>query len=73
MNWFNKKWVRWENYEIFFGLRVKTYSYLTDDVSEHKIANSRKVCCKKKKKIQDYKHCFRRNSVPKQNKPFAKK
>ena len=50
MNWFNKKWVRWENYEIFFGLRVKTYSYLTDDVSEHKIANSRKVCCKKKKK-----------------------
>ena len=53
-NWFNKRWFRWENKEEFAVLKVKTYSYLTDNNDEDKKAKDTKKCVVKiKLKFED--------------------
>ena len=43
---------------IFFGLRAKTCSYLTDDGSEDKKVEGTKKCViKRKLKFENYKNC----------------
>ena len=43
----------------FFGLRTKTYSYLTDDQDENKNAKGTKKCViKRKLNFEDYKNCL---------------
>ena len=43
----------------FFGLRTKTYSYLTDDHDENKNAKGTKKCViKRKLNFEDYKNCL---------------
>ena len=48
----------------FTGSRAKTYSYLTDNNDEYKRAKGTKNCAiKRKLKFEDYKICFRSNSI----------
>ena len=48
----------------FTGSRAKTYSYLTDNNDEDKRAKGTKKCAiKRKLKFEDYKICFRSNSI----------
>ena len=43
----------------FVGLRAKSYSYLIDDVSEHKKAKGTKTCIiKREVKVENYKKCL---------------
>ena len=43
----------------FAALRLKTYSYLTDDSDENKKAKGRRKCVIKRKLwINDYEHCL---------------
>ena len=43
----------------FFGLRAKTYSYLTDDDSEDKKGKSTKKCAiKRKLEFENYRNCL---------------
>ena len=45
--------------KTFIGLKVKTYSYLTDDGSEYKKAKgTRKCVIKRKLKFENYKSCL---------------
>ena len=47
----------WKVMTKFAGLRAKTYSYLIDDSSEGKKANSTKKCAiKRKRKFENYKN-----------------
>ena len=53
----------------FAALRLKTYSYLTDENDENKKAKGTKKCFKKGKlKFEDYKHCL--EPAQPQNKPI---
>ena len=48
----------------FVGLRAKTYSYLRDDVSEHKKAKSTKMCViKRKRKFENYTSCLEATQI----------
>ena len=47
----------------FVALRAKTYSYLTDDGNEDKVAIGTKKCViKRKLKFEDYKYVSRRKT-----------
>ena len=48
----------------FVALRPKTYSYFTDDGSEHKRAKGTKKCVIKRKiKFKNYKDCLLKNKL----------
>ena len=48
----------------FIALRPKTYSYLIDDDSEHKLAKGTKKCVLKRRlKLNDNKYCPFRNEI----------
>ena len=51
------------------GLRAKTYSYLTDDNNESKIATGTKIyVIKRKHRFEDYKKCLEANKCLEKNK-----
>ena len=53
----------------FVGLRVKTYSYLTDDVSKgEKIKGRRKWFMKRKLIFEDYTNCLEANRLKNKSK-----
>ena len=57
----------------FVGLRVKTYSYLTDDVSkDEKIKGRRKWFMKTKLKFEDYTNCLEVNRLKNKSKDLLK-
>ena len=48
----------------FIELRAKTYAYLTDDDSEHKIAKGTKKCVIKRRiMVKNYKDCLFNNTI----------
>ena len=48
----------------FIALRLKTYSYLTDDCEEDKKAKGTKKCViKRRVKFGDYKDCLLNNAI----------
>ena len=57
----------------FVGLRVKTYSYLTDDVSkDEKIKGRRKWFMETKLKFEDYTNCLEANRLKNKSKDLLK-
>ena len=45
------------------ALRVKTYSYLTDNNKDKKAKGTKKVCHKTKTQAKDYKYCLQSRGV----------